>query len=789
MLVMEYLPLGNLARQHYITEEENLQILCQGLQALEYLHSHSPPLAHRDIKPENILIRSRIPFVIKLVDFGLAKNDSTLKTFCGSNEYAAPEIWERHRYTEMVDIWSLGVVVLKYGYGLPRPSHKCKGKPWCRDIVQKAEDMEGYGDALIDLISTKMLRMDYRHRQSASDCLKEVYRLGFHEIQTVEIGRTTPTGKTTGRDGVTRTKSIIMQPLQNAPSDSDVTSGFYDVGGTSELTEVAPSKRDLREGINFYNRASPTSLDRYPQGPTQIWNPQIEDNPTSTLSKRRRPQLTQSPTADALGRGRSKRSRASISCEAGERLPKTSNPRQRFEQLERSISLNHEGTLATDVASLIQDVEPIPEVAPNPIRKPTRRPLGRSSVPAKEVSLREIEKPSEFFAINVLPHPILVRKSDFRINATHIFRAAGRLGHVRRKPEWASDIVQGGYAKHQGTYVDFEVGLELCQKYDLAILEKELRTLQSPSPVPIVSSMPIVSPPPVVKPPPAGFLRIDHLSETVMVLQEDFKINASNLLRVAGRPRTDMMAIKKGLPANSYKYIAGRSPLQGTYVIFTTGIELCRKHGLVDLEKQLLNLKSTSKEPVLEVPQNRIKPPIDIVRQLFENISPQPISTELNQAQTSRGPVSDGPTQPGHTYEFESDSDISGSDTGLSGKIQPNKANSIPSGGESPPAINSHYSIWNSEGTSGFTQAPRSLDQTEPVTYLDQVSMPTITLDNGQVPGPLIHGSSNLNRGDTGKISSLTQSDLRSNSSWASTVGKGVTYPGHYDDPTVETSF
>lgn len=56
LLVMEYLPLGNLACQDFITEEETLKILCPGLQALKYLHSHSPPLAHRDIKPENIFL-------------------------------------------------------------------------------------------------------------------------------------------------------------------------------------------------------------------------------------------------------------------------------------------------------------------------------------------------------------------------------------------------------------------------------------------------------------------------------------------------------------------------------------------------------------------------------------------------------------------------------------------------------------------------------------------------------------------------------------------------------------
>ena len=59
LLVMEYLPLGNLAYQacqHFITEEETLQILCQGLQALDYLYSYSPPLTHRDIKSINILV-------------------------------------------------------------------------------------------------------------------------------------------------------------------------------------------------------------------------------------------------------------------------------------------------------------------------------------------------------------------------------------------------------------------------------------------------------------------------------------------------------------------------------------------------------------------------------------------------------------------------------------------------------------------------------------------------------------------------------------------------------------
>ncbi|MCJ1245702.1 hypothetical protein MMC30_002906 [Trapelia coarctata] len=94
-----------------------------------------------------------------------------------------------------------------------------------------------------------------------------------------------------------------------------------------------------------------------------------------------------------------------------------------------------------------------------------------------------------------------------------------------------------------------------------------------------------------------------------------------------------------------------------------------------------------------------------------------------------------------------------------------------------------------------FSQVPlpSSFDQPwyhqpEPVTHPDQFPLPAITLDDGQVPRPL-HASSSLDRGNTSNISSLPQSGLGSNSSWASTVGKGVTYPRHYDDPVAELSF
>jgi serine/threonine protein kinase len=57
-------------------------------------------MAHRDLKPKNILVKSRYPLFIKLADFGLANDKRDLKTFCGSQGYAAPEIYFRNRYNK-----------------------------------------------------------------------------------------------------------------------------------------------------------------------------------------------------------------------------------------------------------------------------------------------------------------------------------------------------------------------------------------------------------------------------------------------------------------------------------------------------------------------------------------------------------------------------------------------------------------------------------------------------------------------------------------------------------------
>jgi serine/threonine protein kinase/Tfp pilus assembly protein PilF len=75
-LVMEYISGDNLWEMLYKRNEpfpvdDVLNWADQLLDALEYLHSQTPPIVHRDIKPENLKIGARGQII--LLDFGLAK--------------------------------------------------------------------------------------------------------------------------------------------------------------------------------------------------------------------------------------------------------------------------------------------------------------------------------------------------------------------------------------------------------------------------------------------------------------------------------------------------------------------------------------------------------------------------------------------------------------------------------------------------------------------------------------------------------------------------------------------
>ncbi|KFY94134.1 hypothetical protein V500_03404 [Pseudogymnoascus sp. VKM F-4518 (FW-2643)] len=190
-LHLEYMPEGSVQDKLdaglVFSRYECKQIFAQASDALAYIHTLDPQIVHRDIKPSNILILHHRPndIFIKFADFGLSREGDLLKTFCGTGLYLAPEVYEgkaiprneRPPYTALVDIWSLGVVLVQLLLGLPKHDKKSVGVRWGNIVRQWVEvKLEVEGDDLSSFF-LKMLCLRPDARKTATDC--HMAALGF----------------------------------------------------------------------------------------------------------------------------------------------------------------------------------------------------------------------------------------------------------------------------------------------------------------------------------------------------------------------------------------------------------------------------------------------------------------------------------------------------------------------------------------------------------------------------------------------------------------------------------
>lgn len=138
-LVMDFAAGGeimwHLRQQAMLSEEHARFYAAELLVALEFLHDRR--ILHRDIKPENVLLGQDGHLL--LTDFGLAKDLSGFDdpdvaqkhSWCGSEDYMAPEIIAREHHTgKPADWWAFGIFVYDCLVGHPpfSPLHEYSAK-------------------------------------------------------------------------------------------------------------------------------------------------------------------------------------------------------------------------------------------------------------------------------------------------------------------------------------------------------------------------------------------------------------------------------------------------------------------------------------------------------------------------------------------------------------------------------------------------------------------------------------------------------------------------------------
>jgi calcium/calmodulin-dependent protein kinase I len=97
------------------TERMAIDICRSILRSLVFVSERN--VVHRDIKLQNILFRSASDFKsLKLVDFGLSRvleENESVRDFCGSVGYIAPEIYSGKSYRYEVDMFAFGVLLFR----------------------------------------------------------------------------------------------------------------------------------------------------------------------------------------------------------------------------------------------------------------------------------------------------------------------------------------------------------------------------------------------------------------------------------------------------------------------------------------------------------------------------------------------------------------------------------------------------------------------------------------------------------------------------------------------------
>jgi serine/threonine protein kinase len=163
--------------QHRMDEQRTLEIILPVLEALEYLHTRTPPIVHRDIKPGNIRLTPEGK--IYLVDFGLAKQFdakpvSTLSVVALTPSFSPPEQYYQQADTRS-DIYALGATMyVMLGGTNPIPAHERMSGKELVPIRQHNPDVSNDTEALIT--RTLDVRPDERY-QSATELRQAVQAL------------------------------------------------------------------------------------------------------------------------------------------------------------------------------------------------------------------------------------------------------------------------------------------------------------------------------------------------------------------------------------------------------------------------------------------------------------------------------------------------------------------------------------------------------------------------------------------------------------------------------------
>lgn len=179
-------PLCDSSFKSFITstadEEERRQAFIQTAEGLAHLHDRG--IMHRDMKPGNIMLATRNPLRVVIIDYGHATFATTsIDHYKGTIAYLAPEIQALKNgqstkpYDKRCDVWALGLV----GYLLFARLQDLKGKVTLYTYGQILQNVKNFSSEVSGPIS-ESLSWNTDSRPQANELLRMLQNTSQAEV-------------------------------------------------------------------------------------------------------------------------------------------------------------------------------------------------------------------------------------------------------------------------------------------------------------------------------------------------------------------------------------------------------------------------------------------------------------------------------------------------------------------------------------------------------------------------------------------------------------------------------